>query len=191
MDNERNHFIDILKGICILFVIITHFPWEADERLKLLFPFWIGMAVPVFMIISGYVNTLSFERNGIAKIGDAYQSSMVVSKVLRYTIPFAMVFLLEMLSLYIEGRWEVSAKSLLVTAKWFLIGGKGPGSYYYPILIQLIFLLPIIYFIVRKFGFKGVVLCGLINGAYEVLQYAYGMNEECSVTGFWYSDIYC
>lgn len=36
---KRNNFIDTLKGICIIFVVITNFSWSNEERLHLLFPF--------------------------------------------------------------------------------------------------------------------------------------------------------
>ena len=62
---KRNHFVDVLKGICIIFVIFTHASWTDEQRVKLLFPFWIDMAVPFFMLVSGYVYTKSFQKNGI------------------------------------------------------------------------------------------------------------------------------
>ena len=50
VEMKRNHFIDVLKGICIIFVIITHYNWSDEARMNYLFPFWIDMAVPIFMI---------------------------------------------------------------------------------------------------------------------------------------------
>lgn len=61
----------------------------------------------------------------------------------------------------------------------FFYGGFGPGSYYYPVMIQLVFVFPIIYFIVKRHKHKGVILCGFFNIFYEVLVRCYGMNEEC------------
>ena len=43
---QRNRFIDVLKGIVIIFVIVLHFPFDAPERQKYLFPFCLEMAVP-------------------------------------------------------------------------------------------------------------------------------------------------
>jgi len=54
ISRSRNFSIDLLKTISILFVVITHFAYPSDFRQKLLFPFYIDMAVPIFMIISGY-----------------------------------------------------------------------------------------------------------------------------------------
>ena len=63
--SNRNHFIDLLKGICIVFVIVTHFNWSDDEKLTYYFPYWLNMAVPLFMIISGYVYAFSYRKNKI------------------------------------------------------------------------------------------------------------------------------
>ena len=94
MNKISNYFIDVLKGICILIVIITHYNWDKGERLKYLFPFWVEMAVPVFMIISGYVSSKSFEKKQINKLAQAYEPFLILSKILRYTIPFIIVYML-------------------------------------------------------------------------------------------------
>ena len=61
---SRLNYLDFYKGICIIFIIITHYSWNDNERLHYLFPFWIDMAVPVFMVITGYVTSLSFQNRG-------------------------------------------------------------------------------------------------------------------------------
>lgn len=173
----RNRRVDLLKGICIIFVIVTHFAWEAAERKVYLFPFWIDMAVPVFMIISGYINASSFERRKISSLKEAYSWESILKKFIRYTLPFAIIYLIEVVFLF--GEHVISGNAL--GHGWvilWVIGGYGPGGYYYPIMIQFIFLFPIIYFIVHKYGFAGVLICGGINGIYEVLKCCIGMSED-------------
>lgn len=46
-------------------------------------------------------------------------------------------------------------------------------------MMQFVFLFPVIYFIVKKYDFKGVIICGFINTAYELLQRAYMLNIDC------------
>lgn len=60
---NRLQHLDFYKGICILFIIITHYNWTDQQRLAYGFPFWIDMAVPIFMVITGYVSALSKKRN--------------------------------------------------------------------------------------------------------------------------------
>ena len=143
---ERIKFLDVLKGICIIMVIVSHYAWSETERLIFLFPFWIDMAVPIFMLISGYVYAISIDKNRIYQMEDAYRFSFICKKVVRYTIPFGIAFLLEMIMYTIAG----SGYNLVSAVITFIDGGRGPGSYYYPIMIQLIFIFPLIYFSIRK-----------------------------------------
>ena len=170
---NRNHAIDVLKGVAILFIIITHFQWSELERLKMGFPFWIDMAVTTFMVISGFLYARSFESKGIDTFEKAYKPKLIVEKMLRFTIPFAIAFLVE--AVYIITMVPNTHNMVLV----FLQGGIGAGSYYYPIMMQFIFLFPIIFFVIRKYLFKGLLICLGMNAVYEVLHWAYGMNEQC------------
>lgn len=173
---ERNRLLDVLKGICIVFIVVTHFAWRDEERLQYGFPFWIDMAVPVFMFISGYVNTLSLHKRQLPSVSAAYTVSDILRKVVRFTVPFLIVFVYEEIRLGMENRLQ---PGLWQTVLRFLTGGVGPGSYYYPILIQFVFVFPIIYFIIRKHDLKGLALCTAVNFVYELLQTAYQMNGEC------------
>lgn len=170
---ERNHFLDVLKGIAILFIIVTHYQWSNEERLLMGFPYWIDMAVTIFMVISGYLYAKSFENKGIDSFEKAYELKSILEKILRFTIPFAVAFMIEVV--YIEMLMP-DAYNLGIL---FLQGGLGAGSYYYPIMIQFIFLFPVIFFIVRKYLLKGLFICLGMNIAYETLHWAYGMNEGC------------
>ncbi len=170
---QRNHTIDVLKGICILLVIIQHYEWTNAEELRYLFPFWVKMQVPVFMIISGYVYTKSFEKRGITQFEEAYGLKNIYGKIVRYTVPFIVAFLFEEFYYYLgEGH---KFRITQVTYR-FMRGGWGPGSYYYPLLIQLIFVFPVIYFIIKKYDFKGLVGCLLANLIYEILQRSYNLS---------------
>ena len=92
----RYHNLDAIKGICILFILITHYNWTDRERLFLLFPFWVDMAVPVFMIISGYVYTISYRKKNIITIRSMYGYQMIITKIVRYTLPFLLIYATEL-----------------------------------------------------------------------------------------------
>lgn len=64
-NTSRKPVLDILKGLCIIMIIITHYGWSEKTRLCGLFPYTVDMAVPVFMIISGYVFSNSYIKKGI------------------------------------------------------------------------------------------------------------------------------
>ena len=140
-NEERNHTVDVLKGICIIFVIITHCSFSDSQRLWLLFPFWIDMAVPIFMFLSGYLWTLSYKKHKLNDLKSCYNRKLITKKLVRFILPFLIVFLIEeILLIFLHKSFDI--KSFLLN---FLCGGLGPGSYYTQLMIQLIILLPLIY----------------------------------------------
>ena len=160
---DRNHTVDLLKGVFILFVLITHFDWTVTERKLLLFPFWIAMAVPGFMFLSGYVISLSFCKRTERIVNTNY----IVKKLIRFTVPFLIVFVCEATVGFFAGNIELSIFRIL---KDFIKGGYGPGSYYYPLMIQSIIIFPIMFFIIRAYQEKGLALCIGFNLAFEIFQ---------------------
>lgn len=172
---QRNSAIDFLKGISILLVLITHYAWTVEQRTNFLFPYVIDMAVPVFMIISGCVGALSFKKHKINSLSEAYEAKNIIKKVIRYTIPFIMMVIWQI----IDPNVIIYADNLLDKIRWLLNGTVGSGSYYYPILLQLAFVFPLIYFIIEKKEQKGLWICLEINAVYELLKWSYGMNDEC------------
>jgi len=167
---KRIKILDILKGVCIIFIILDHYTlWGNELRLQLLFPYWITMAVPILMILSGYVYSMSYERHNITTLKSAYHYRFILDKYIRYTIPFLLAYLLEFA---ISGYDNGFVAILDDWIRGLFTGGWGPGSYYYPIMIQFIFVFPIIYFIIKRYDFTGLILCGILNALYEWLQYA-------------------
>ena len=61
---RRNNLFDAIKMICILMIVINHMSWTTAERQMFIFPFIIGMAVPVFLIISSYLRAKKIETVG-------------------------------------------------------------------------------------------------------------------------------
>ena len=175
LTTKRYNSIDFVKGFCIIFNIIAHCGWSESEKLQLLFPFWLDMAVPIFMIISGFVYSKSLIKHKNDTVGKAYSFNAISDKIIRFTVPFAIIFLVEQI-IFLLHHHDLNILNLGWT---FLSGGIGPGSYYTPIMMQFIFWFPVIFFIIRKYDYKGFALCFIINFAYEVLQHAYHMNLDC------------
>ncbi|MBQ8822588.1 MAG: acyltransferase [Lachnospiraceae bacterium] len=176
---QRSRSIDCLKGLLIIWVIILHFPFEIVEVRKYLFPFTVILAVPCFMMISGYVSSVAFENRKILKIEAAYNKAVVLKKIIRYTIPYTMAFIMEWIVFRIFNVFQVNIKTygILAVTMDYIRGGYGQGSYYYPIMIQFIFVFPFIYFLIKKYQWKGLVYAFLLNAGYEILKCAYGMND--------------
>lgn len=178
MTDRREPFIDIIKGILCIFVILLHFPYENGESGSIVFTFAINFAVPMFIYISGFVSALSFEAKETT-LETAYSPKSILKKLCRLVIPFSIAFVAEWILFRIKGLFMVNVVEygLLAVVKDWFTGGYGMGSYYFPIMIQFIFVFPVIYFCIRKKGAKGLVLAFFINALYELLKYSYGMNE--------------
>jgi len=171
---KRLATLDIVKGICIILVVFTHFTWSDEVRSHFLFPMWVDMAIPMCMLISGYVWTKSFIRKNIESATQAYSfTGGGMNRAVRYTIPFLIAWIIEVYLLdFFSIRSVPAIKDLL---REFLCGGLGAGSYYYPILIQFIFIFPVIFLLINRYKEKGLLLCCIINVIYELLQWAYGV----------------
>ena len=163
---QRLDYLDAYKGVCILFIIFTHAGWSDQQRLRLFFPFWIDMAVPVFMVITGFVSAMSFSRKQYG-LRQAYQPKAIMTKWLRFIIPFTPVFLAELFAKIIILRENVS---LLQMAELYITGAEGPGSYYFPVMLQVVLMFPLIWWCVSKYQLKGLLLCFSINVGFEALK---------------------
>ncbi len=171
---KRLFILDSLKGIATILVLITHSTISSRTRLLFGFPFWVVMAVPIFIFVSGFVNSVSFEKKGVDSLSAAYSRDRVISKLLRFSIPYLAIFILEcVIDPSILRNDPIKVLSL------FLSGGTGPGGYYYSFMIQFIFVFPIIYTVVKKNPRNGLIYCLMFNIIYELLVVAYRMNYAC------------
>lgn len=176
-----------MKGICILIVIFEHSKWTRAQWLKLLIPFWDRMAIPCFMVISGFVYARSIEGKTLK---EAYEPKRIIRQLKRYLIPFLFVFLMETL-LYAVADTSLVKKFLLDRFGYvynsdfsekltlssvfhsLIIGGYGPGNYYTPVLMQLVLLFPLIYAFMKKAGFGGLITSFFFCLCSELWQYHY------------------
>lgn len=176
---ERNYFLDIVKCVLAIFVILLHFDWKNGENTSFIFRFLINFTVPIFVFISGYLYAGSFMRNGIETLSQAYEFRFILAKILRILIPFTIAFTVEYILFRITGLFTVNLfeYGLLAFAFDFLRGGYGQGSYYFPIFIQFIFIFPLIYFVIKKHRRKGLIFIFVANVFYEILKSAFYMND--------------
>lgn len=95
-------------------------------------------------------------------------------KFIRYTIPFVIAFVVEIIP-YLA----LHKISLAEALQALFTGGIGPGSYYYPVLVQLIFIFPLLYRIMKKRQAAGLVVVFILNALYETFAFLYGMGDTC------------
>ena len=156
------------KGVAILLVILTHVGIPDRTRMMLAFPFWVNMAVPLFMLVSGFVFARSFERRGISSVGAAFRPSVFIPSILRLAIPYLLIFPVEAMK---------GGGSAVEIVKWAIVGGWGPGSYYYPVMMQFLVAFPFVYVCFRKNRKVGLALCLFADIAYDVIQQCVGVPD--------------
>ena len=142
------YILDYLKAFAIIAVVITHCDFVGAQRSHVIFPYLIGMAVPVFMLITGFNYANSCVNKKIATLFEQYNLKLILKRLLRIVIPFAIVFFLE--------YFLISGMKYQKLATVFINGGYGPGSYYFPVMLQVVLFLPLVYFVIKKFATKGL-----------------------------------
>lgn len=173
MTVKRFNLLDIIKGLMIIFIIITHFRFAyPDDYMKYGFFYWIDMAVPVFMIITGYLMALNIEKK--QSFMESYSPRIIITKALRFLIPWFPVVLIEIPYISLINERDVFA----VIKQTIIRGGYGPGAYYTPIMIQMIFLGPILYYVVKKFSLLGFILCFVVAGTWEAISWCVNLNQH-------------
>lgn len=126
-------FIDYLKGICILFVVLNHCI-TSELANNTLFCLWGSSAVPIFLIIQVFH---AFKK-GINHVTINYKKMWQ-----RIIWPFLLteMFIISIYYLKQVIFGDTSSSPFFKTV--LLWGGIGPGCYYPWIYIQFAFLIPI------------------------------------------------
>ena len=158
------------------FIIFTHYTWSKDEQLKMLFPFWIDMAVPALMIITGYVYSyIEFGKKGRTDLASLYNPKQIIAKLIRFLIPYILFFILDIIVfVFIQGN----EKTVFECIKLFLTGGVGPGSFYVPVMIQIVLILPLVSYTCYKFRRGGVLIWFALNVLFEIVQTVVHMSDD-------------
>lgn len=129
------------------------------------------MAVPVFMIVSGYNFAMSNRKKADGKWTHMYGWKIIKPKLVRFLVPFFTICLIEMILLHIEDQ---SINPLRI----FLLGAYGPGSYYVPIMLQLLVVFPVIYTLVEKNAKLGLAFAGMANLLFEIAVIVFDMEKD-------------
>lgn len=142
MSQQRDLFIDFLKGLCIVSVVLTHCLPQAVMKASI-FVLWGAMAVPLFLMLQSY-HVFKHGTQIEMKLKDYYPWHKIWLRIVK---PFVLVTLVTGAILVIAGHDPI------VTIKEAVIaGGIGPGSYYVWIYLQFALLLPLILTLFNKLG---------------------------------------
>ena len=139
----RDGYIDFLKGVCIIWVVLTHnLPQHLMDSLG--FVVWGDMAVPLFLLLQCY----HVFRKGFWTPDIKWSSFYNEKKTLhRIILPFIYTTVCSGILLIISGKPVLNViKSAVVQ------GGIGPGSYYFWIYVQFLIIVPPIFLLVKRWG---------------------------------------
>ena len=159
---NRQTIVDYLKAIGIILVIIIHSNTKQELGLEksIIYPFFIGLAVPFFMILSGYTFSISYSR--WEKMQDMYKFKVLCPKIIRFLLPAVITIMIYIL---ING---VAGKSINMFDVW-VMGIYGQGSYYCHLMIELIIIFLILFQVMRKNLYAGLLLAGMGNVVFEII----------------------
>lgn len=189
--SNRIKSLDYLKAICIIGVVTLHVKVPKFIAHQLLFPFWAQLAVPFFMVIAGYVLTISWQSKhdyrGMKDLLKQYfLSGYFETKFWYYFIPFLIVFAAEL----IYFHRPINFYTIEGIGDRFLSGGFfGPGSYFIPVFFKFLVFFPFIYFLMKK-GLPGFILILILHVAFEIWVVKSGMPTSayrltfCKYLGF-------
>ncbi|WP_414839712.1 acyltransferase family protein [Carnobacterium sp. TMP28] len=154
-----NRTIDVIKGLAILFVIFIH-SLTNQTVLAIGGPFYILQAVPLFLIIAGFNNTMSYERHRFETLIDLYQPILLLKKLNRILLPAVLAYLCQMAI----GPFIGKEASIF----FYLFGRGGFGGFFISIMIQLIFFLPFLYYLAKRNHHLMLLISFLVNLGFEL-----------------------
>lgn len=172
-EQNRIIMIDVIKGICIIMVILNHVTIIPTAiRRIILWPFTILPAVPMFIMLSSYNLSLSEERMEIRMgkrktIADWFENKRFFSRINRFLIPYLITILVLIVGLFIV----LHAQRISFKTIWFLLiqGGRGPGGYFVIIILQVLVLFPFLRYGFEQSPFRMTVFMIIFHVLYESL----------------------
>ena len=151
IDFKKNGYdpqIDYIKGICIIFVILTHSMYRYELR-PILFPYWGDTAVPIFIIIQAfhyYKKGLDIRMPNITKLWKNVILPFIITLALMFTAQYFFYF----------------NKTNGIFSPALYWDKRGPGSYYVFIYLELAFIIPLFAPIIKKLSTKWILVFFII-----------------------------
>lgn len=140
--------IDYIKGLCIIFVVLTHSMYRSELR-QILFPYWGDTAVPIFIIIQAfhyYKKGLDLRMPNVLKLWKRILLPFIITLVLMFTAQFFICY---------DETDGIFSPNLY----W---DKRGPGSYYIFIYMELAFVIPLFAPLFKKISTKWALLLFII-----------------------------
>lgn len=163
----------MLKGLAIISVIMLH-SLSTPVKLSIGAPFYIWQAVPIFIIIAGYNGAMSCNARGFITLRQCYDWPTLYRRFHRILVPFFWIWILQMAIIFtILGQ----SPSMQDIAKSFITGGQGAGTYFVPVILQHILILPALFWMGKRSSTLMVLAALFFNLCFEAASVLSGMTE--------------
>ncbi len=158
-----------MKAFAIISVVVSHsYPLH-------------GYALPVviFIILIGYGNTRSYMKSGINSLLECYNWQLLKRRLDRIMWVYLFTVAFEMLASFILTNYlQIGNFQLNYWLKEFFNGGSGPGSYFVPLLIQVLLFLPVLYVIANKNINYMLIGSFAVNMLFELYCYYFNVPQS-------------
>ncbi|MFX1570334.1 MAG: acyltransferase family protein [Promethearchaeota archaeon] len=172
---ERFFQIDFLKTAMIFLVIFDHVvSWGVKNEIGV--SLWERICIPVFLVIMGFNMGVSFQKKGDLSLKELYSWSYFKGKILRYIVPFLVLYGFSTLTGLILYQFNI-------TAMWYgqyypehgfiqlftgILPFWGPGNWFIPVIFGSILLFPLIYWAFTKKPVLTLILCFAVEIALQL-----------------------
>jgi len=139
-----------------------------------------GYALPVviFIIIIGFSTTQSYIKYDINSLMECYSWPLLKKRLDRIIWAYLFTVTLEMLTSFIlTNYFQIGNFQLDHWLKEYLNGGSGPGSYFVPLLLQVLLFLPILYVLANKNVNLMLIGAFVLNMLFELYCYYSDMPQ--------------
>lgn len=162
MNNKYYFQIDILKCTAIISVIVIHsIPAELLETSYSIFHFW--QAVPIFLVIMGVNLYNSYSKLNYTTLGQYYSKNNLLHRCERVLPVFFIVFIASWVIGSIKGNAYFGWKTL-----FGVLPIPAPGNIFLSIILQMLFVAPLLVYFYRKNPVWCIVTCFILNLLFEI-----------------------
>lgn len=157
--------IDLLKGLAIIAVLCLHgLPVAALTDGATVF--YIGQAVPVFIVLMGLNATTSMWRHGHDALRRLYSRRYVLSRIDRLYVPY--LFIVALSSFIVLSKGTFTTRALVESLFGATLPYGGPGFYFIQFAFEFAVLFPVFYWAYRRAPALTVVSGFTLAAAFEL-----------------------
>ena len=175
-ESEKSFFqIDFLKAAMIFLVIFDHMvAWGVKSEIGV--TLWERISIPVFLVIMGFNMGISFQRKGVSTLKELYSWSYFKSKILRYIVPFLVLYGFSTLIGLIIYQFNISAmyhgqyypEHGFIQLFTGILPFWGPGNWFIPVIFGSILIFPLVYWAFTKKPVLTLILCFAVEIALQL-----------------------